>query len=94
MDNYRVSLIAIDPSGSYRGYKATSVGRNSDAAKEVLEKQYKDELTMEEAIALSIEALKAAVQREISIENLKIAIVPKDKKQFRVINDLEVQKYL
>lgn len=28
VDDHRVSLIATDPSGSYRGYKATSVGRD------------------------------------------------------------------
>jgi proteasome alpha subunit len=94
VDNYRVSLIATDPSGSYRGYKATSVGRNSDAAKEVLQKQYREEITLDESIALSVEALRTAAQQEMAVENLNIAVIPKENKVFRVLEDEEVRRYL
>ena len=94
VDNYRVSLIATDPSGSYRGYKATSVGRNSDAAKEVLQKQYREEITLDESIALSVEALRTAAQQEMAVENLNIAVIPKETKVFRVLEDEEVRRYL
>ncbi|MBD3207623.1 archaeal proteasome endopeptidase complex subunit alpha [Candidatus Bathyarchaeota archaeon] len=94
VDKYRVSLISTDPSGSYRGYKATSVGRNSDTAKEVLQKQYREEISLDESIALSVEALRTAAQQEMSVENLNIAVIPKETRIFRVLSDEEVRKYL
>lgn len=94
VDNHRVSLIATDPSGSYRGYKATSVGRNSDAAKEVLQKQYREDLGLDESIALSVDALRAAAQQEVVVQNLNIAVIPKETREFRILSDEKVQKYL
>jgi proteasome alpha subunit len=94
VDNHRVSLISTDPSGSYRGYKATSVGRNSDAAKEELQKQYREDITLDESIALSVEALRTAAQQDMTVENLNIATVPKETRVFRVLDDEEVRKYL
>jgi proteasome alpha subunit len=94
VDNHRISLLGIDPSGSYRGYKAISVGRNSNVAKDVLQKQYREGLTFDEAVALSVESLRAAAQQELAVENLNIAIIPKETMKFHVLSDADVQKYL
>jgi len=60
VDDHRVSLLATDPSGSYRGYRATAVGRNSEKAVSVLQQEYRKEITLDEAIAISVQALKEA----------------------------------
>jgi proteasome alpha subunit len=36
-------MLSIDPSGSYRGYKATALGMNSEKAREILEKKYRED---------------------------------------------------
>jgi proteasome alpha subunit len=94
IDLKRHSLIATDPSGSYRGYKATAIGRNSEKAKKVLQDQYRENLNLDEAIALSIEAIRAAVDEELKPKTVNIAVISVDDRKFRSLNDTEKQKYL
>ncbi len=94
VDDHRVSLIATDPSGSYRGYKATSVGRNSEKALAVLKEEYRQEITLDEAIALSVQALKEASDNDLSADGMNIAVVTKESKKFRTLSIEEIQKYL
>ena len=94
VDDYRVSLIAIDPSGSYRGYKATSIGRNSEKARKVLTEQYRDDTTLEEAIALALDALKEAADEDLTPQNVNISIIPKETRMFTNLSEKEIQKYL
>lgn len=94
VDEFRASLIATDPSGSYRGYKATAVGRNSEKAKKVLSEQYRDEVTLDEAVGLAIESLKEASEDPLTADAINVAVIPKETRVFKVLSDEEVQKYL
>ncbi len=94
VDGHRVSLIATDPSGSYRGYRATAVGRNSEKAVSVLQQEYRKEITLDEAIALSVQALKEASENDLSADGMNIAVVTKESKKFRTLSVEEIQKYL
>ena len=94
VDDHRVSLLATDPSGSYRGYRATAVGRNSEKAVSVLQQEYRKEITLDEAIALSVQALKEASENDLSADGMNIAVVTKESKKFRTLSVEEIQKYL
>ena len=94
VDGHRVSLLATDPSGSYRGYRATAVGRNSEKAVSVLQQEYRKEITLNEAIALSVQALKEASENDLSADGMNIAVVTKESKKFRTLSVEEIQKYL
>jgi len=94
VDEFRASLIATDPSGSYRGYKATAIGRNSEKAKKVLSEQYRDEVTLDEAIGLAVEALKDASEEPLTADAINVAVIPKETRVFKTLSNEEVQKYL
>lgn len=94
VDDYKVSLISTDPSGSYRGYKATAIGRNSEKARKVLQDHFRDGITLDESIALAVDAIKEAAEEELSPENLNVATVPLSTKQFKGLSDEEVKKFL
>ncbi len=87
-------VMTTDPSGSYRGYRATAVGRKSEEANKLLEERYKEEITMDGAIGLAIEAVKTASEGALSPNNVKVAIVPAETKVFRRLSDSEVQKHM
>ena len=94
VDNYRISLISTDPSGSYRGHKATAIGRSSEKAKKVLQDQFRDEMALDEAVALAAEAIKEASEETLTPENMNIATISASTKQFKGLSDEEVKKYL
>ncbi len=86
-------LITTDPSGSYRGYKAAALGMNSEKAREILEKKYKPDMTLNESIALAIETVKTAYSNDLKPENINAAVIPVETKTFRKLTDEEVKKY-
>lgn len=54
---YNFQLYHSDPSGNYSGWKATCIGANNGTAQSLLKQEYKDDITVEEAIALAIRVM-------------------------------------
>lgn len=87
-------VFSADPSGSYRGYRATAVGRKSEEANKVLEEGYRQDLILEEATKLAVEAVKTASDGEVDSKILKVAVVPVETRAFRRLSEEEVERYL
>ena len=87
-------MLSIDPSGSYRGYKATALGMNNEKARELLEKKYREDMKLDEAIRLSVEAIRTAYQNELKAENINISVITAASKAFRKLEEEEIKKYL
>ena len=94
VDSVGCRVLTTDPSGSYRGYRATAVGRKSDEANRLLEEQYKDEMGLEEAIGLAVNAVRVASEGEIDSKVVKVAVITSETKIFRRLTDEEVEGYL
>lgn len=69
------SLYQVDPSGSYFPWKATSIGKGSNAAKTFLEKRWNDELELEDAIHIALLALKESIEGDFNGETIELAII-------------------
>ena len=94
VDSEGSRVMTTDPSGSYRGYKATAVGRKSEEANKLLEEKYKDDISLDGAISLAVEAVKTASDGNVAPENVKVAVIPVETKVFRRLSDSEVQKHM
>ena len=55
--HYQFQLYHSDPSGNYSGWKATSIGANNGTAQSLLKQEYKDDITLEEAIGLTLRVM-------------------------------------
>ena len=64
-------LFETDPSGALIEYKATAVGRGRDVVFDILEKEYSETLTIEDAIKLGAKALE--------FDDVDVAVVGSDK---------------
>ncbi len=71
-------LYETDPSGTIREWKAHAIGRGSPKAGKILQTEYKDNLTKDQAITLALKALKAG-EEKLTSSNLEIGII-EDKK--------------
>jgi len=79
IDETGAKLFVLDPLGSVIEDKFTAVGSGSEIAMGLLETEYKDGMSAEEAKALVRKAVKAAVARDIgSGEGLDMLIITKD----------------
>jgi proteasome alpha subunit len=87
-------VFMADPSGSYRGYKAIAVGRKSEDGNKLLEEEYNPNLSLDEAIALAVQAVKIASDVEVTSKIIKVAVVPTETSVFRRLSESEVERYL
>ncbi len=55
---------------------------------------YRDEITVDEAIALSIEALKEAAEDDLYPDGMNVAVITKETQKFKSLTPEEIQKYL
>ena len=86
-------LFKTDPAGQYFSYKATAMGRGEQKIEEILEKKYKESLSLDEAILLAIEALKNSSSEKLTAKNIDVAVVPSDTKEYRKLTEQEVEEY-
>ncbi|KAK2196340.1 bifunctional Nucleophile aminohydrolase [Babesia duncani] len=91
-------LYQTEPSGIFSSWKAQSIGKNSQVCyirhvnktqhvQEYLEKNYKEELSSQEALMLATKALFEVV--EVSAKNLEVALVTKSGIKLLQETDLE-----
>lgn len=55
--HYEFQLYHSDPSGNYSGWKATCIGANNGTAQSLLKQEYKDDISLEDAVALVIKVM-------------------------------------
>jgi len=70
------------------------LGMNNEKARELLEKEYKQDMKLDEAIKLSVEAIRTAYQNELKAENINISVITAASKVFKKLEDEEIKKYL
>jgi 20S proteasome subunit alpha 2 len=86
-------LYQIDPSGSFFNWKATSIGKNFIHAKTFLEKRYRKDMELEDAIHTAMLTLKEGFEGEMTNKNIEMARVGDDGK-FHRFTEEEIQDYL
>ncbi|KZX14849.1 proteasome subunit alpha [Methanobrevibacter cuticularis] len=87
-------LFETDPSGALIEYKATAIGSGRQAAMDVFEEKYKQDLTLEESIDLALDAVYEATEGKTTSESVEIAIIDKKSKKYRKVSDEEVAKHV
>ncbi len=87
-------VLTTDPSGAYRGFKATAVGRKNEEANRLLEEKYRDDVSLEEAVKLAIEAVNVASDIPVTSKTVKVALIPAESKTFKRLTEEEVDKHL
>ncbi|KAK7692367.1 hypothetical protein QCA50_003992 [Cerrena zonata] len=77
--HHNFQLYHSDPSGNYSGWKATSIGANNGTAQSLLKQEYKDDITLEEAIGLTLRVMsKTMDSTTLGSEKLEFATLTVD----------------
>ena len=93
-DDKGPQLYQVDPSGSYWGWKASAIGKNMVNAKTFLEKRYKDNIELEDAIHTAILTLKEGFEGQMTEQNIEIGVIRESDKQFKILTPETVKDYL
>ncbi len=87
-------LFSTHPSGAYWEWQATAIGRGAQKVNEILEKEYKRELSLEDAIKLSIKSLKEVSEKKLEPENIELAVVSVSDKKIKKLERDELLRLL
>jgi proteasome alpha subunit len=92
VDEKGAKIFETEPSGALAEYKAVAVGRNRDKVMEVLEKEYKEGLSLTEAIGIAYKSIEKSMpeKEKLSLSRLEFAVI--DKSGFRRLTDKELKQ--
>jgi len=95
-EQYGCQLYQVDPSGSYWAWKASAIGKGMINARTFLEKRYKDEIRLDDAIHTAILTLKEGFEGEMTPNNIELGVVQEvdGHMVFRVLPPEEAKDYL
>ncbi|MHA1916688.1 MAG: archaeal proteasome endopeptidase complex subunit alpha [Candidatus Ranarchaeia archaeon] len=85
-------LLLADPGGAVLRCKGIAVGTGEEEAREVIEKGYKTNLTLEKTIILAIKALSAGAKKPIDEIDFHLGVLDNKDQKFKLIEEIESYK--
>lgn len=93
VDQKGESIYITDPSGTYVQFAAIAIGAGSDDVNAFLEKNYKEDISLEDAAALAIAAINLKAEEKGGVKDIKMAKVSTESKIFEKISEADLEKY-
>jgi len=92
IDDHTPAIYETDPTGIYFQYKATVIGEGEVEVEEILHKEYKEELTIEDALKLSLKALKKVLSDNFNIDRIDAAYITIKDRKFKKFSREKIEK--
>jgi len=92
VDKNGTKIFVTDPSGTYVPYSAVAIGGNSDEVTEFLEKNYKNEISVDDGISLAISAINLKSD-ENGVKHIRMTKIKSDTKLFEKVSNEEMLKH-
>ncbi len=86
-------LYEIEPGASFLGYKADAIGSGKKIATEMLLKDYKEDMDLQDAISLGLKIIKKISETPITEDNVDIGYI-QDGKDFLVLPPEKLKAYI
>lgn len=87
-------VFETDPTGIFFQYKATVIGEGEPEIEEILGREYKDSLTIEDGLKLALKALNQVLDKNFSVERVAAAYIKTDEKVLREITRANLDRVL
>jgi len=92
IDDHTPRLFETDPIGIYFQYKATAIGEGEVEVEEILHADYKQDMTIEEGLRLSLKALKRVLGENFNVGRIDAAYINTAEKKFRRLLKQKIEK--
>ncbi|MHA1670253.1 MAG: archaeal proteasome endopeptidase complex subunit alpha [Promethearchaeota archaeon] len=94
IDGAGTQIYTTSPSGIYRSFKAYALGSGESTAREYLTENYKEDLTFEELINLSLNTMKGSIDDDITKETTRLAYIKSEDQKFYECSKDEIDNFL
>lgn len=90
----KANLYTSDVTGNFFSYKANAIGENDEKIKEILRRDYKEEISIEEGIKFALKVFKEILEKNFDLQRFDVGYVTaKNEKIVRLHGD-ELKKYV
>ena len=87
-------LYETDPSGALLEYKATAIGAGRNVVMEFFEKEYDDNMSLDDAMIKAMIAMGKAIESELTYDGIEVGTVRVEDKVFRILSVDDVKDYV
>ncbi|MBI2129075.1 archaeal proteasome endopeptidase complex subunit alpha [Candidatus Woesearchaeota archaeon] len=94
IDSDGPKLFETDPTGIFFQYRAAVIGEGEIEVEAILNKDYKETITVEEALKLAISSLAKILDKDFSVERIDAAYIMTKEKKFTKMGKERVDKIL
>lgn len=90
----KAHLYTSDVTGNFLTYKANAIGENDERIKEILRSEYKEDMTIEDAIKFAMKIFKETLGKNFEVNRFEVAyILSKEEKIVRLHGD-DLKKFV
>jgi len=90
----KIRLYATDVTGNYTAYKANAIGENDEKIKEILRRDYKDSITIDEGIKFALKIFKEILEKNFELNRFEVAYVKSGDEKLERIHEEGLKKYV
>lgn len=87
-------LFQTDPTGIYFQFRATAIGEGEPEIEEILNKEFKDSMTIDEGLKLALNALNSVLDKNFSTERVDAAYITNKERTFVQVSKDKLDKLL
>ncbi len=91
-NNGKPKLFLTDPTGIFFEFLATAIGENEPEIKEILEKEYKESMSIDDGISMAVRALKKVLSKEFDISRIDGCYITTGEKKYVALTKDKVSK--
>jgi proteasome alpha subunit len=93
-DEDGVKLFETDPTGIFFQYRATAIGEGEIEVKNILLKEYKESMTIEDGLKLALSALKRVISDGFDSDRIDCVYITSEKKNYEKMPKDKISKIL
>ena len=94
IDESGAKLYQTDPTGIFFEYKAIAIGEYESEIEEVLHKEYKETITIEDALKVVIKALAKLIDKDFNTDRIDAAFIKNQDRKIVNLSSEDLKKYL
>lgn len=94
IDGKKPKLFTSDITGNYYEFSAIAIGENDDKIKELLRKEFKKEMKIDEGIKLCFKIFSKVLSDKFDVERFSVAYIKKEDMKITRLSRDEIKKYV
>jgi len=94
VDESGAKLYQTDPTGIFFEYKAIAIGEYETEVEEILHKEYKETMTIDEALKIVIKALAKLIDKDFNTDRIDAAFIKNQDRKIVNLSSDDLKKYL